>query len=425
MKFSVSGLRGIVGKELDPHVITEYALAYSTIFKDSLLLVGRDTRESGESIKNFVKGAMLWSGNPVYDMDIIPTPAFLRMVKIVHASGGVMITSSHNPPQWNALKFAFGDRLSRYEEIKIIKENLNKPLSVNKFGVEKNLGEPLSIYLESLKEGYGFNLQGIKVAVDCQNGATSGWIDRILETLGADVIRVRCDYGPLPEDPEPSKEKFKELNGLLMNNEVDVAFGFDPDGDRVICGIRGLGMLSEEETTALALYSACKVFDPPRKCVLNLSTSVISEKVLEDMGFKVFRAKVGEANVVEMMERVGAKVGGEGNGGLIYYEYTKGRDGILAAILISVVVKEKDIPERIKNNKLNLIKLKSSESVDTLLKRFETLTKGWDLNTIDGYYFRRGEMWIHIRPSNTEPVVRVIAEGDERFLNEVKRRILS
>ncbi len=416
MKFSVSGLRGRIGKDLNEDEILRYSRAFSLCFNKGRLAVGMDTRDSGYAIKNLVKGSLLWSGHDVYDLSIIPTPAFLRMVKLMNLDGGIIITASHNPPEWNALKFAFGDRLGGERDIEKIRNNLGKQIQTSEFGREFIVDEVINIYISSLDRDE-FDLKGLRIAVDCQNGATSGWVDEILRYLGADVISVRSGKGPIPDDPEPKPESFSMLNHLLLNGDVDIGFGFDPDGDRVICGIKGLGILTEEKTTALALYSAGKIFNPPKKAVINFSTSLISEKVLKDMGFEVYRSKVGEPNVIDTMEKFGAKLGGEGNGGLIYYDFTKGRDGILAAIVISKVFKVEGFPDRILNYHSNMVKLKLPE--DFQLNNIKPLVEGWEFSDMDGYYYRNGDNWLHIRKSNTEPIIRVVAEGEENFIKKL------
>lgn len=416
MKFSVSGLRGRVGKDLNKDDILMYSQAFSLCFNKGKLAVGMDTRESSYAIKSLVKGSLLWSGHDVYDLGIIPTPAFLRMIKLMNLDGGIMITASHNSPEWNALKFAFGDRLSGERDVDKIRENLGRQFETSEFGMEFVVDEVISIYISSLDRDR-FNLKGLKIAVDCQNGATSGWVEEILKYLGADVISIRSGKGRIPEDPEPKSENFPILNHLLLNGDVDIGFGFDPDGDRVICGIKGLGILTEEKTTALALYSTAKIFNPPKKAAINFSTSLISEKVLKDMGFEVYRSKVGEPNVIDTMERIGAKLGGEGNGGLIYYDFTKGRDGILAAMVISKVFKDEGFPERILNYDSNMLKMKLPE--DFQLNEIESLVEGWEFSDMDGYYYRNGDNWLHIRKSNTEPIIRVVAEGEESFIKKL------
>jgi phosphomannomutase len=413
LKFSVSGLRGIVGKVLGVGEVIRYSLAFSSLFSGNLAL-GRDTRKSGGWIKALVEGTIISTGNNVYDFDIIPTPALLRLIGILKLDGGIMVSASHNPPEWNALKFAFRDKLSSEEEVKRIQENLDRDVNPGKFGrVFRLNGFP--IYFAYFPK---FDLSGLRVALDFQNGATAGWVDEIFKSLGAEVITFRYS-GDLPENPEPSREKFEILDNLLKEGEADVAFGFDPDGDRVICGIRGFGMLSEEQTTALALYSCAKNFEIPRKAVLNLSTSIISERVLEGLGFEVVRWKVGEPNIVKKMEKIGAKLGGEGNGGLIYYDFTKGRDGLLASVLIAKSYKDGDIPEDVLKYPFEMVKIKFEGELEDVLRKVEGLVGNWEVSEVDGYYYRKGENWVHIRPSNTEPVLRVVAEGERGFLDMI------
>ncbi len=417
LKLSVSGLRGIVGKDLNAEEVLRYSLAFSSLFSGNLAL-GRDTRKSGQWIKALVEGAFLLTGNNVYDFGVIPTPAFLRLIGLLSLDGGIMVSASHNPPEWNALKFAFGDRLSREEEIKKIEKMLNKEVKPERYG-KKFMLSGFPIYFAHFPK---FDLSNLKVAFDFQNGAVANWADELFKNLGAEVITFRYS-GDLPDDPEPSKGKFEILENLLKEGKVDVAFGFDPDGDRVICGIRGLGILSEEQTTALALYSCARNFDLPKRAVINFSTSTVSERILRDMGFEVLRWKVGEANIVMKMEEIGAKLGGEGNGGLIYYDFTKGRDGILASVLIAKSYKDGDIPPIILNHPYDMMKVKLKGDVIEILGKIRNLVESWELYDVDGYYYRKGENWVHIRPSNTEPVVRVVAEGERKFLDKISKAL--
>jgi phosphomannomutase len=278
------------------------------------------------------------------------------------------------------------------------------------------------LYISTLGE-LRSDLRGLKVIVDSQNGATAGWVARLLSDLGADVLPIRNLHGPLPDDPEPKKERFSDMDILLRAGRYDVGFGYDPDGDRIIVGLKGVGMLTEEQTTALALYAATRYLNVGKVAVLNYSTSTLSEKVLRESGLEVVRYKVGEPNVIQKLEEMGGVIGGEGNGGLIYLPFSKGRDGVLAALLVSRLVKEGNIPERIVNTVPYMGKGKVSAPIEEVLKLFEDLVSGWALDRTDGYYFRKGASWLHVRPSNTEPVVRVIWEGDERFYAEVKARI--
>ncbi len=424
MKFTVSGLRGRVDEDLTPEVISRYSSAFASLFEPTSLTVARDTRESGEAISRMVSASFMWLGHVIHDFGVVPTPVFLRLIRLTRSSGGIMVSASHNPPRWNALKFAFGDRLSRQEEVELIARNLNTPhVARGKFGkYYESSARVYDLYLNTLGD-LRYDLRGLKVVVDSQNGATAGWVARLLNDLGADVLPIRNLHGPLPEDPEPKRERFVAMDLLLRSGDYDVGFGYDPDGDRVIVGLKGAGMLTEEQTTALALYAATRYLNVGKVAVLNYSTSVLSEKVLKDAGLEVVRYKVGEPNVIQRLEELGGVLGGEGNGGLIYLPFSKGRDGVLSALLISRLVREGEVPEWIVRSAPNIGKEKLSLPVEEVVKAFEGVVSGWDLDRTDGYYFRRGNDWLHIRPSNTEPVVRVIWEGEEGFFSEVKGRV--
>ncbi|NPB03332.1 MAG: hypothetical protein GXO39_02820 [Thermotogae bacterium] len=419
MKLSVSGLRGLVGKDLTPKIIARYSLAFASLFDGKPLAIARDTRESGPAIARIVEAAFMWSGSETHNFGVVPTPAFLRLLNLTRMAGGIMVSASHNPPRWNALKFAFGDRLSREEEVALIVKKLDSPPASNRFGkYYDSSARVFQLYLETL-DGLAYDLRGLRVVVDSQNGATGTWVPKLLRSLGADVFAIRTEEGPLPEDPEPKRERFVEMDILLKKGLYDVGFGYDPDGDRVIVGLKGTGMLSEEHTTALALYSAATYLPVGDRAILNFSTSTLSEKILKGMGISVERYKVGEANVIKRMEERRSILGGEGNGGLIYTPFSKGRDGVLAAILLSKLVLEGKVPKEVVFADVRIGKEKLRMSMEEVLRAFEKVVSGFDLDRTDGYYFRDGDNWIHIRPSNTEPVVRVIWEGNKSFYREI------
>ncbi len=424
MKFTVSGLRGRVDKDLTPEVIIRHSSSFASLFSPTSLAIGRDTRESGEAIARMVSASLMWFGHTVHDFGVVPTPVFLRLIRLTRSAGGIMVSASHNPPQWNALKFAFGDRLSRQEEVERIAHNLNVPhVARGKMGVYYDgSARVYDLYLNTLGD-LRYDLRGLKVVVDSQNGATAGWVARLLTDLGAEVLPMRNLYGPLPADPEPKAERFKEMDTLLKGEMYDVGFGYDPDGDRVIVGLKGIGMLTEEQTTALALYAATRYLNVGKVAVLNYSTSLLSERVLREAGLEVVRYKVGEPNVVQRLEELGGIIGGEGNGGLIYLPFSKGRDGVLSTLLVGRLVREGELPESITRDAPKIGKKKLPLHVEEVVGVFEDLVSGWALDRTDGYYFRKGNNWLHIRPSNTEPVVRVIWEGEEVFFSEVKNRV--
>ena len=411
-------------EDLTPEVIVRYASAFSSLFPPGPMALSRDTRESGPAIVRLVSAAMMWMGHTVHDFGVVPTPAFLRLIRLTGSRGGIMVSASHNPPEWNALKFAFGDRLSREEEVAAIGRSLEvRHVARSPFGrYYDGSSRVYDLYLSTLGD-LRYDLGGLRVVVDSQNGATAVWVARLLNDLGASVLPIRNLYGPLPEDPEPKADRFGEMDTLLKGGEYDVGFGYDPDGDRVIVGLKGVGLLTEEQTTALALYSATRYLDVGKVAVLNYSTSVLSERVLREAGLTVYRYKVGEPNIVQRLEEVGGVLGGEGNGGLIYLPFSKGRDGILSALLISRLVLEGNVPDSILRPGTRMGKVKVSRRLEETLEVFRDIVEGWDLDTTDGYYFRKGDNWLHVRPSNTEPVVRVIWEGEREFYDRIAERV--
>jgi len=433
LMISVSGVRGVVGEGLDPITLARFGAAFGAYLgKGSTVVVGRDTRTSGEMVKSLAVGGLLSMGCRVIDVGICPTPTIQMAVLHHKAEGGVAVTASHNPAEWNALKFIGpegifldkeeGERLlSIYEEACRSPESLGyarwdeiRPVERDEGAIERHIGEVLRFV-----EADAIRRKGFKVAVDCCNGAGALVIPELLRRLGCEVIPLNCQpTGLFPHDPEPVVTNLWELCEVVASSGADVGFAFDADVDRLSIVAEGGEPLGEEMTLALAVdhYLSTR-----RKGVVvaNVSTSKAVEDVARRHGCEVFRAPVGEVNVCKAMKECGAVIGGEGNGGVIVPEVHLGRDALVGAALILEYMALSDEPIsslalRIPRYFMVKEKVPLPEGVgrEALIEGIKRLFKGKRVDLTDGVKVLYEDGWLHIRPSGTEPVVRVIAEAE-------------
>jgi len=428
--FSVSGLRGIAGESLTPDIVFNYSKALSKLIGRGEYLVGRDTRRHGEVFKHIAVSALLSEGNKVIDLGIVPTPTLLYLVRKRKSRGGIVITASHNPYEWNALKFVKegGIFLSQREIYKLkkllpLRERID-PFRVGDFyrsfrGIEEHIEGILELkWIEEKK------YRRIRVAIDCVNGASSRALPLLFLKLGFDIATIRCsEDGNLPKDPEPRKENLEELDRLLKEEKADIGFATDPDGDRLIFGYRGVGLLTEEHTLPLVAYW---ILSKKRGIVVtNLSTSMMIENICRFFGAELRRTPVGESYVVEEALRTGAILAGEGNGGVIFPQFNCTRDGLLAAYLITGLFLSGKLNEALRiAGKYSMRKLKFRRRKKLKKKLIDTLPQGREVNLSDGVYIRYEGGWAHIRESNTEPVLRVYIEAhDLSYLEDLEKKI--
>lgn len=426
--FTVSGLRGVVGETLTPDVILKYTHAFVRSNGQGVYFIGRDTRPHGEMVKSAAVSAILATGSDAVDVGIVPTPTLLFMVREKEARGGIVVTASHNPMEWNALKLVkSGGVFTFREDVENIKKILDTGYewanwdSVGKYStyeraiedhIDKIISSPY-VDVDAIRQA------GFRVAVDAVNGANFHALPRLLERLGIrDVIKLNCEpTGIFPHPPEPKKENLKELDEILMEGKADIGFATDPDGDRLLVGFKGMGLLTEEHTIVLAAPAVLSV----RKTdiVVNLSTSMMIEDVAREFGVQVLRTPVGEANVVQKMQEIKSAFGGEGNGGVIVPEINATRDSLVGASLILTRVAKEGI-ERVLSGIKNYYLLKDRVEVRKEIpveKMVGEFKPQW-IDTSDGLYLRGGNFWVHVRPSNTEPIMRIYVESPERRFSE-------
>ncbi|MCH7548966.1 MAG: phosphoglucosamine mutase [Candidatus Krumholzibacteriota bacterium] len=427
--FSVAGARGVVGETIDADVVNRLSLAFSSVLPDGPVVVGRDTRPSGQSFIDSVAGALCSTGRDVIDVGIAATPTVELVTEDSDAVGGIIVTASHNPGNWNALKFLdhrgmliskeTGDRLFAAFETNDFATDAAAPGSRREYvdGNEEHVRGILS--LDDVDESR-IRARGFKVVLDCINGAGSVIAPDLLDRLGCSVVCINCKLdGDFYRDPEPRPENLTELAERVRSEGADVGFACDPDADRLALVDNEGVAISEEYTLALAVDHVLSV--SPGPVVVNMSTSSVIDDICQRHGVDLHRAAVGEAHVVARMLATHAVIGGEGNGGVIYPRFHPGRDALLGIAFVLTLLAERkcSIRNQIQEYPLFAItKEKMGLDGEFSAKRISDLLADLSpdrIDTQDGVKAVFADGWVHLRVSNTEGVVRVIAEGrDER-----------
>ena len=423
---SISGIRGIVGDTLTPQVLQSHVRAFLEITKAKRVVIGRDSRPTGEAIVQFVAGVCRLSGVDVVDVGLSTTPTVELLTTHFKADAGIIITASHNPLEWNALKFLNSKGLF------LGPSDVNKlfaPADANQFtypdyhtmGKYEVAPDADGVHVEgTLKIPYvdvdAIKAKHFKVAVDAVNGAGSFIVPRLLEELGCEVVRVHCSPdGTFPRGAEPIPANLGDLRNAVKENGCAVGFAVDPDADRCAL-VSGEGKsIGEEYTLAIAVD---EVLAKQRGGVcVNLSTSRMNEDVAAKYGCEFSRAKVGEINVSLQMIEKGCIIGGEGNGGVILPALHYGRDSLVAAALVlSWMARHGGGPEKfVAENPAYVMPKKKfdlgDKKVADILQKVMVEFNGWKVDERDGLWLGKEKSWVHVRASNTEPVIRVIAEA--------------
>ncbi|TFG95553.1 MAG: phosphoglucosamine mutase [Calditrichales bacterium] len=423
---SISGIRGIVGKSLTPAVVQKYAMAFGETMKQSTVIVGGDSRTSGTFIKNIVKGCLQACGCNVIDVGIVPTPTLQMEILHHKAAGGVAITASHNPSEWNGLKFMGAD--GRFLSPQIAQavydladrgstdlktwESIGSETSdpgANQRHIDAVLNLPY-IDLPALRQ------RKFKVVADTVNGAGGLIIPQLLESMGCEVVVINGEAnGHFAHTPEPLPENLVQLSAAVKSNGADIGFAVDPDVDRCAIIDNTGSPIGEEYTLAAAVkFILSKKLGP---VVVNMSTSRASEDIARFYNCPFYRSKVGEINVVEEMARQEAVIGGEGNGGVILPELHLGRDAPLAiALTLQALLESNDTMEtlaaslpryRMVKSKINIEDKDPDKIIQQMIDRFSDKPT----NLLDGLKIDGKDNWVHLRKSNTEPIIRIISEA--------------
>jgi phosphomannomutase len=420
----VSGVRGIVGSGMNPEIAARFSAAYASLLSGRLVVIGRDTRASGPLIASAVSTALRFKGITVVDLSVASTPTVEIMVEELGAAGGVVVTASHNGPEWNALKFldSRGEFLSAEEMGDITKRALGAEClfdAAQSFGalVANDTGD--AIHIGKILELDRIDREKIaahklRAVVDCVNGAGSRILPSLLRSLGLAVVELYTDVeAPFPHDPEPKPQNLVELSKAVVREKADIGFACDPDGDRLVLVDETGSVLSEELTLAIAADFVLR--EEKGALVGNLSTSRVIDDVGAAHGVSIHRSKVGEAHVTALMKETHAAIGGEGNGGVIYPKLHYGRDAMAGAALVLQTLAEEGLSLSIKAASFPryfIVKEKVALKGDFALAE-KSLTKKFSgrVTAIDGIRIDMESGWVHVRKSNTEPVVRIIAEA--------------
>ena len=425
---STSGIRGIVGHGLDATIVEDYGKAFGTFVEKGKVVVGRDSRVSGAILQKAVINGLSSVGIDVVSLGIVPTPTVEIAVKELKAVGGICITASHNPGEWNALKFfnRKGEFVTaiEFEQIEKIYNNKSFALkSAKKFGtiekqsgwIEKHVRKTLALKAVSKP---AIKKRKFKVVLDAINGAGSVALPLLLTKLGVKVIKINCKpNGNFVHEPEPIPKNLIQLGQAVLKHKADFGMACDPDADRLaLVDEKGIP-LGEELTLAIAVREV--LHSKKGAVVINLSTSKVTGDEATQAGCPLFLSKVGESNVVQLMHEKKAVIGGEGNGGVIFPEFHSGRDALVAAafVLSSFARQNLKMSQFVETfNKYYTIKTKATLPPDfsERLKKFEDNAKTFvpnpSFNNIDGLRVDFAEGWVLIRSSNTEPIFRVMVE---------------
>ena len=408
MKISVSGIRGIFGKDLMLRDILKFSKNFSVLVNSKKCVIATDTRPTGQMVAETVKAGLMQSGIDVYDLGIAPTPVAFRESRKYGA--GIIVTSSHNPIEWNGLKMIIDGKGVNEKQLDMVMNEQNPPKS--KIGEEHEIE---STYVDDASKIIGKIPDIPKVVVDIGGGAAKGFPSQLLEKVGCDVVTINSELEKSSRGPDPTVDTLEELVTNTKNR--DIGFAFDLDGDRLVIVINGekkdpdvtLGM-----GVVKALELGCKNF------VLSQDTSISVEKYIKQNGGTVFRSKVGEANVTEKMIETKSQVGGEGSsGGFILSDFNYCRDGILASGLIASIIKKDEFTDALNfMEKYHIIRDKveyDSEHHDDILKVLhgKMKEKFGSVETLDGIKAIVDEdSWALVRKSNTENSIRVSAESN-------------
>jgi phosphomannomutase len=423
---TVSGLRGIVGSDLTPDVLVRHLRAFLQVTGARKIAVGRDSRITGPAVDRVICSACELAGVDVVELGLATTPTVELAVETLGCGGGIIITASHNPSEWNALKFLTKDGTFLVaEQI----EQLNKLADAGQFdwqpwdkigSIDFYQGGDADHIKATLALPYIdadlIRSKKFKVAVDAVNGAGSSIFPQLLRELGCEVTAIYCSPdGKFPRHAEPIPTALGDLGKAVRDNGCVVGFALDPDADRCALVSETGRAVGEEYTLAMALDLV--LGKAPGDAAVNLSTSRMNDEVAVRYGRKVLKAKVGEINVTQVIRANKCVIGGEGNGGVILPALHCGRDGIVAAALVLQWLAEKGQtleqfvaslkPYEMAKGKLDVVGL----DIDAIFAAMRKAFPGAEESTLDGLRLDMADGWVHVRKSNTEPIVRVMSES--------------
>ena len=415
---SASGLRGIAKDHFTPKLIDKYISAFITTQNIKSCVIGRDGRPSGKQISQWVIDSFHKNGINVENCGLATTPTMQVMTENENYDGGIVITASHNPSEYNGLKFLQTDGTflspDQCEELfKAVDQNVSID-TPDSLGLVSDYSTANEEHIDKVLAAKCIDAENIrkkkfKVVVDCVNGAGSFILPMLCEQLGCEVIKMNCNGdGNFTRIPEPLAENLNELEQKVINTGADIGFATDPDGDRLSIVSNNGNAIGEEYTLVLAVKNYLNY--QKTMVVTNLSTSMM----LESIANEIIRTRIGEAHVVQKMNELNIPIGGEGNGGVILEEVHLGRDSLVAISMILSLLSSsgKSISDEISNIPQYIMikdKIRVDDKID--FDSLETIFDCNEINKIDGIKFIWLNKWIHIRKSNTEPIIRIFAEA--------------
>jgi phosphomannomutase len=449
---SISGIRGTIGgkedESLTPIDIVKYITAFSDVIitgENKKVIVGRDARLSGQMVNKLVCGTLISKGIDVIDLDLSTTPTVEMAVVNEKAAGGIILTASHNPKQWNALKLLNdeGEFISSEQGEEIIQRVRNSDFSyaeIDNIGsyerkdgyIDWHIDEILKLDMVDVK---AIRAKNLTVVVDAVNSTGGIAVPALLRKLGvSNIIELYCEpTGHFPHNPEPLPENLKDLSAAVIKNQAHLGITVDPDVDRLAFVNENGDMFGEEYTlVAVADYVLSK---KKGNTVSNLSSTRALRDVTEKRGGSYSASAVGEVNVVKMMKETDAVIGGEGNGGIILPELHYGRDALVGiALFLTHLVNSNKPMSHLKASypgyiiSKNKIELTPDLDIDLILEGLKERYSKQPIITIDGVKIEFDTEWVHLRKSNTEPIIRIYAEGStmtvaDSLVNKIKSDI--
>lgn len=452
---SISGIRGTIGGQqgdnLTPIDAVKYAAAYGSWVRQQRnkdhykVVVGRDARISGNMMQELVMNTLVGMGIDIVDLNLSTTPTVEMAVTMEHADGGIILTASHNPKQWNALKLLnnkgeFLDAAAGQEILDLAEGGTIEFAEVDHLGKITNNDAYIDLHIDEILDLPLVNVDAIKkanfkVVVDGVNSTGGIAIPLLLEALGVHPVKLYCTpNGEFPHNPEPLKEHLGDLMKLVKEERADFGIVVDPDVDRLAFVDENGEMFGEEYTLVAVADYILK--NHPGNTVSNMSSSRALRDVTEKHGGTYTASAVGEVNVVTMMKEKNAVIGGEGNGGIIYPELHYGRDSLVGvALFLSHLAEEKISVSELRSTYTSYfmskkkIELTPELDVDGILEKMASKYASEDITTIDGVKIDFAENWVHLRKSNTEPIIRIYTEAKsqqeadalaDRFIREIE-----
>jgi len=427
---SISGVRGLVASHLTPAIVQVYARAVNDMLPFGEIVLGRDSRPSGVALTNAFAEELTALGRDVVDCGIVPTPTVQFVTEQSTAVGGIIVTASHNPIEWNGLKFVRADgTFFLPDECRQLFDHVDAGCdtihiaeagqrTTRKDAIERHIDH---ILLLDCIDVVAIKQRKFKIVIDAINGAGAEALPALLRALNCEVVPLYCEpSGEFLRGTEPLPENLWDLGETVTQTGSDAGFAVDPDADRLaIVSEKGMP-LGEENTLVLAVDGYWQTTGKPEPIVINLSTTMALDKLADRYGTKVVRSAVGEINVVQLMQTLDAPLGGEGNGGVILKAAHLGRDSLVGAAMVlnrmtqsvkplSAIVTT--LPQFVMvKDKVSLEGVNVDQALAAVRREFSQA----DVNTVDGVKFTWEDRWVHLRKSNTEPIMRIYAEATDQ-----------